>query len=86
MTPADLSKKILELLQSMQQQGKLAQAELPTEVLVERPKNRDHGDWASNIAMQSATKFGMNPREFATLLAEELGQRSEEHTSELQSH
>ena len=76
MTPADLSKKILELLQSMQQQGKLAQAELPTEVLVERPKNRDHGDWASNIAMQSAAKFGMNPREFATLLAEELGQVS----------
>ena len=76
MTPADLSKKILELLQNMQQQGKLAQAELPSEVLVERPKNRDHGDWASNIAMQSAAKFGMNPREFATLLAEELGQVS----------
>ena len=76
MTPADLSKKILELLQNMQQQGKLAQVEIPTEVLVERPKNRDHGDWASNIAMQSAAKFGMNPREFATLLAEELGQVS----------
>ena len=32
---------------------------------MERPKNREHGDWATNVAMQLAKKAGMNPREFA---------------------
>ena len=32
---------------------------------VMRPKDRAHGDWASNIAMQLAKKAGMKPRELA---------------------
>ena len=53
-------------------EGRLASAELPSEVVIERPKNRDHGDWATNVAMQSAGRFGLKPREFAELLAAEL--------------
>lgn len=43
-------------------------AELPSEVRVERPKSRDHGDWATNVALQVAKPAGMNPRELAGLL------------------
>src|SRR5690606_9690368 len=32
----------------------------------ERPKNREHGDWASNLAMKFAKRLGMNPRELAS--------------------
>ena len=32
---------------------------------VMRPKDRAHGDWASNIAMQLAKKAGMKPRDLA---------------------
>jgi arginyl-tRNA synthetase len=39
---------------------------------VERPKNRDHGDWATNIALQLAKQAGTNPREFATVLSARL--------------
>ena len=39
-------------------------------VTLERPKNRDHGDWASNVAMRLAKPLGANPRELATELAE----------------
>ena len=39
---------------------------------MERPKNRDHGDWATNIALQLAKKAGTNPREFATILSTRL--------------
>ena len=39
---------------------------------VERPKNRDHGDWASNAAMKFAKRVGANPRE----LAEEIVARA----------
>jgi arginyl-tRNA synthetase len=39
---------------------------------LERPKNREHGDWASNIAMRLAKPLGVNPRELAAEIAEGL--------------
>jgi len=71
-TPADLSAAIVRILGALVAEGKLAAAELPDQVVIERPKNRDHGDWATNVAMQLAGKFGMNPRAFAELVAAEL--------------
>jgi arginyl-tRNA synthetase len=47
----------------------LTAADLP----LERPKNRDHGDWSSNAAMKLAKGLGANPREFAAEIAEGLG-------------
>jgi arginyl-tRNA synthetase len=72
LTPADLSAAIVRILSALQSSGRLSAAELPAEVVIERPKNRDHGDWATNVAMQLAGKFGMNPRAFAELLSPEL--------------
>ena len=72
MTPADLSAAIIRILSALQSSGRLSAADLPAEVVIERPKNREHGDWATNAAMQLAGKFGMNPRAFAELLAPEL--------------
>lgn len=46
-------------------------AELP-EVRIERPKNREHGDWATNVAMQLAKKVGRAPREVAGVVQERL--------------
>ncbi|KAB1643567.1 arginine--tRNA ligase [Gulosibacter chungangensis] len=39
---------------------------------LERPKNRDHGDWASNVAMRFAKRVGTNPRELAQEIASGL--------------
>ena len=72
MTPADLSDAIVRILAKLVAEGRLASAELPTEVVIERPKNREHGDWATNVAMQLSARFGLKPREFAELLAAEL--------------
>jgi arginyl-tRNA synthetase len=72
LTPADLSAAIVRIIQALQANGSIGAGDLPTEVVVERPKNRDHGDWATNVAMQLAGKLGMNPRAFAELLAAEL--------------
>ncbi|MEO0024391.1 MAG: hypothetical protein RL196_832 [Actinomycetota bacterium] len=72
MTPADLSAAILGILAKLQANGALSDAALPTEVVVERPKNRDHGDWATNVAMKLAGVYGMNPRSFAEVLAPEI--------------
>ena len=40
----------------------------PDSIVLERPKNRDHGDYATSIALQLAKAAGKNPREVATLL------------------
>lgn len=41
---------------------------------MERPRNPEHGDYATNVAMQVGKKAGINPRDFANLLAEALAQ------------
>ena len=45
---------------------------IPESIPLERPKNREHGDYASSIALQTSKSAGMNPREVAALLKEEL--------------
>jgi arginyl-tRNA synthetase len=71
-TPAELSAAIVRILGTLQTAGDLPAGDLPTEVVIERPKNREHGDWATNIAMQAAGRFGQNPRALAEKIATEL--------------
>jgi arginyl-tRNA synthetase len=33
--------------------GALGQDQIPAEVSIDRPKNREHGDYATNIALQA---------------------------------
>ena len=50
----------------------LAVDPLPQQVSLERPANREHGDWSSNVALASAKRAGRNPRELAAQLVEHL--------------
>ncbi|BDZ38669.1 arginine--tRNA ligase [Microbacterium suwonense] len=43
-----------------------------SDVVLDRPRNRDHGDWATNIAMRLAKRLGTNPRELAQRIADGL--------------
>ncbi|MGH1548118.1 arginine--tRNA ligase [Leifsonia poae] len=75
MTPADLSAALLDIVTTVLEQRREAGADIPEltltvdDVPLERPKNRDHGDWASNVAMRLAKKVGTNPRELAEQIA-----------------
>ncbi|MEE9298800.1 MAG: arginine--tRNA ligase [Acidimicrobiia bacterium] len=40
--------------------------------VVERPRDRDHGDWASNVALVAAKHAGMPPRDLAVVVLEHL--------------
>ena len=71
MTPEQLSAAIRAALQSAVDAGDLA-ITVPAEVRVERPRNRDHGDWSTNIALQLAKGAGIPPRDLATALATHL--------------
>ena len=73
MTPEQLSAVIVGALTSLSEAGTIVLPDgVPSEVLVERPKVREHGDYATNIALRLAKNAGMNPRDFAQLLADEL--------------
>jgi arginyl-tRNA synthetase len=72
LNPAELAAAIGRILEKMQSAGTLPSAQLPAEIVVERPRNRDHGDWATNAAMQLAPVFGLAPRALAELLAPEI--------------
>jgi arginyl-tRNA synthetase len=50
-------------------------AALPGTAVVERPRNPEHGDYASTLALQLGKKVGVPPRELAAALAEELGRQ-----------
>ena len=73
MTPAQLSTTIVDALAGLVDQGALTLADgVPTEVTVERPRQKEHGDYATNVALQLAKKAGTNPRALGELLAERL--------------
>lgn len=50
----------------------LAEGQSLPEVKVERPKNREHGDWSTNIALQLSKRVGRNPRDVAQVLSERI--------------
>ncbi|WP_420362275.1 arginine--tRNA ligase [Curtobacterium aetherium] len=74
MTPAELSAAYLSILTGIVERRGAADTVTVQEshAALERPKNRAHGDWASNAAMQLAKRLGTNPRELATEIAGEL--------------
>ena len=82
MSPEALSELISSIAHNLVaagQAGALTDELIPPvdKLAVMRPKDRAHGDWASNIAMQLAKKAGMKPRDlaepFAAALAEADG-------------
>ena len=45
---------------------------LPSEITLERPKNRDHGDYATSIALSLSKAAGLNPRAIAEVIRTNL--------------
>jgi arginyl-tRNA synthetase len=76
MDPEALSRALLTVVAPLAEARRAgAGAELTaSDFVIERPKNRDHGDWASNAALKLAKKLGANAREFAAEIAAGLEQ------------
>lgn len=72
MTPADLADLLHATAAKVLAERGLDPTVLPDEVDVERPRNPEHGDYSTNVAMRVAKKAGTNPRELAGWLAEAL--------------
>ncbi|MCQ9677881.1 arginine--tRNA ligase [Corynebacterium sp. BF-R-2] len=72
MNPEDLSALIKETAAAVLTEHELDASVLPETVTVERPRNPEHGDYATNLALQVAKKAGAQPRELAQWLADAL--------------
>ncbi|GFM18566.1 MULTISPECIES: arginine--tRNA ligase [Mycobacteriaceae] len=72
MTPADLAELLKSTAAAVLTEHGLDTAVLPATVTVERPRNPEHGDYATNLALQLGKKAGANPRELAGWLAAAL--------------
>ncbi len=68
MTPESLAEAVADAVRALFTAGTLA-GDAPDAVRLERPKSRDHGDYATNIALTLAKQVGRPPREVAELIA-----------------
>jgi arginyl-tRNA synthetase len=73
-TPADLAELLKSTAAAVLAEHDLDPAALPATVTVERPRNPEHGDYATNLALQLGKKVGANPRELAGWLAAALAE------------
>jgi arginyl-tRNA synthetase len=71
-TPADLAELLKTTAAAVLAEHGLDTAALPETVTIERPRNPEHGDYATNLALQVGKKVGVNPRELAEWLASAL--------------
>src|SRR5436853_7942630 len=67
-TPEQLRDVVRTAVAAAVDRGVLA-VEVPDDVVVERPKNPEHGDYATNVALRLARSAGRPPREVAEILA-----------------
>ena len=68
----DLSLAILDILRAAN-----LNCDIPNELALERPKNREHGDFATSIPLALAKPSGKNPRDIAEIIKSGLEARSD---------
>jgi len=73
MSPEEIAVEVRKAVLSCVESGSFEPVDVGNiDIVVERPKDRAHGDWASNIALQISKLIGLNPRETASSLVEVL--------------
>jgi arginyl-tRNA synthetase len=75
-TPALLADLVRAAASDVLARRGLDAAALPDDVGVERPRNPEHGDYATNVALRTAKKAGVSPRDLAGWLADELATKN----------
>jgi arginyl-tRNA synthetase len=71
-TPAALADLVRAVAVDVLTSRDLDDSALPPAVTIERPRNPEHGDYATNLALQVAKRVGVAPRDLAGWLAEAL--------------
>ncbi|WP_285403224.1 arginine--tRNA ligase [Luteibacter sp. ME-Dv--P-043b] len=69
---AQLKQLVLQAIGAMRESGKLPSDFVAPTFVIERTRSREHGDFATNVAMMMAKAAGRKPRDLATDLVESL--------------
>ncbi len=69
MTPADLQVALRDLVASAATARGADVSLTDAELVLERPRTREHGDWASTVAMRVGKRIGVAPRDLAAEIA-----------------
>lgn len=72
MTPQQLARELSNAINQLAEKSCIELCVTEQDAFPERPKNRDHGDWASNLALKYAKTFNTSSRELATQLAQHM--------------
>src|SRR5688572_3776157 len=67
-----IEERLAELLRSAVVAAGLLPDGSPLEIKVEKPRQKEHGDFATSLALWLATRVGMPPREVAELIVHNL--------------
>ena len=70
----EISAAILQVLRDARSQ---LNCDIPTMLTLERPKNRDHGDYATSIALALSKPSGIAPRKIAEIIVAGLSSRKD---------
>ncbi len=71
-----IAQLVQQALDALKQDGTLDADIVPT-IKIERTRDKQHGDFASNVAMMLAKKAGCNPRELAQKILQHLPQSAD---------
>ena len=71
MTPEQLAEAVRDVVSALESEGSIA-GPVPDEIVIERPRQKEHGDYATPIALTLAKSAGRPPRELAELVARRL--------------
>ena len=76
MTPEQLATAVADAVSGAVEAGSLpiTVTDIPMDITIERPRNPEHGDYATNVAMRLAKPSGLAPRVVAEILATALEQ------------
>ncbi|MFC5939424.1 arginine--tRNA ligase [Corynebacterium choanae] len=83
MTPSDLAELIAQTAKQVAADHNLEADRIGDKVTVERPRNPEHGDYATNVALVHAKQLGVSPRDFATWLVVALEKTSAIDTADV---
>jgi len=63
----EIKKIIKEAIENLQKEGKLPEFQIP-EIVVEKPKEKNYGDYATNIALLVAKELKRSPTDIASMI------------------
>ena len=73
MNPEQLASTVRATIDALAAEGAVGLAGSP-DVRIERPRSREHGDYATNVALALAKEVGLPPRDLAGLIAGRLAE------------